>query len=370
MSKWFRLAINSHWFDVKAKSITIKDEQHASVWRADFMTWDEHNPDAFLGLHNKGKRILLIYDESSAIADVIWDTSQRALTDEGTQIIWLAFGNPNHNTGRFAECFGSDKGRWHTFQIDSRNVPGTNKAEIQEWIEKYGEDSDYVRYSVRGEFPRGGGSQFIPSDVVAAARRYKAVGFERLGKVLSCDVARFGDDETAIGLRQGRKFELLGTYRGIDTEMTAQHVIEFKEKYKPDATVIDGDGIGGAVVDHIKARGYKEGLFEFHGGAEPIDGNMYYNKCAECWGFMRDWLAAGAQIPDDPQLDRELTWPTYFVARGKTHNGSICIEAKEDMKKRGMASPNRADVLVMTFGVKLAAKVSAAPPSRPTTPWS
>ncbi len=366
MSKWFRLAINSHWFDVKAESIKIKDGKHAQFWRADFLTWDANNPDAFLGLHNKGKRIILIYDEASAIADVIWDTSQRALTDKDTEIIWLAFGNPNHNIGRFAECFGSDKYRWHTFQIDSREVPGTNKAEIDEWIKKYGEDSDYVRYSVRGEFPRGGSNQFISSDVVAAARKYVSKGHEYLPKVLVCDVARFGDDTTEIAMRQGRKFDSLATYRGIDTEMTAQHVIEFKEKLNPDAIIIDGDGIGGGVIDHLRARGYKQGLFEFHGGAEPIDPNMYYNKRAECWGAAKDWLAAGAQIPDDPTLERELTGPTYFVARGKAHNGSICLESKEDMKKRGMASPNRGDCLAMSFAVKLAPKSPAQ--NRTATP--
>src|SRR5215469_10326758 len=84
VAKWFRLAINSHWFDVKAQSVTVKQRAHKDTWRLDFMTWDENNPDAFLGLHNKRKRILVIFDESSGIADNIWDTIQRALTDKNT----------------------------------------------------------------------------------------------------------------------------------------------------------------------------------------------------------------------------------------------------------------------------------------------
>src|ERR1700722_2336601 len=97
LSKWFRLSINSHWFDVKAKSITIKDPKHEDTWRADLITWDEKNPDAFSGLHNKRKRIILIFDEASAIAAIIWLRAQKALTDEDTEIIWVALGNPTDN---------------------------------------------------------------------------------------------------------------------------------------------------------------------------------------------------------------------------------------------------------------------------------
>jgi hypothetical protein len=373
LSKWFRLAINSHWFDVKARSITIKDEKHKDSWRADLLTWDAANSEAFAGLHNKRKRIVVIFDEAAAIADIIWDVVQGALTDEETEIIFLAFGNPTQNQGRFAECFGSDKHRWKSYQIDSRNVEGTNKAELAEWVEKYGEDSDYIRVRIRGEFPRGGSAQFIPGDVVSACRRYRASGYESLPKILACDVARFGDDQTVIGLRQGRKFEILGTYRGIGTEKTTDVIVEFLRTHEPDAIVIDGDGIGGAVVDQLKALGYKAPRFmvhEFHGGATPADPNMYFNKRTETWGWMKEWLMAGAQIPDNPELDRQLTGPMFDIVRGKVQHGSIFLEHKDDMKKRGLESPDLADCLAYTFAVKLAPKPKPGPPSRPTTAWS
>ena len=215
--RWFRRSINAHWWMPKATSITVRDANHEKTWRADFMPWSEHNTEAFAGLHNKGKRIVLIFDEASAIADSVWQVAEGALTDENTEIIWLAFGNPTQNTGRFRECFGKLKHRWKTFQIDSRNVDGTNKAQIAKWIEDYGEDSDFVRVRVRGEFPRAGSSQFIPSDVVSEARKHKASAFESLPKVLSVDVARFGDDQTVIGMRQGRKATILAKLRGLDT---------------------------------------------------------------------------------------------------------------------------------------------------------
>ena len=349
--KWYRLGINAHWFEIKATSISVRDPSHEKLWRVDYIPWSEQNTEAFAGLHNKGKRIVLIFDEASAISDRIWEVAEGALTDENTEIIWLAFGNPTQNTGRFRECFGRFKHRWRTFQIDSRNVEGTNKAQIEKWIADYGEDSDFVRVRVRGEFPRAGSSQFIPSDVVASARTYKASGFESLPKVLSVDVARFGDDQTVIGTRQGRKSTILGKYRGKDTVWVAEQVIRFMESEEPDATVVDGDGLGAGVLDQISHRGYSRRLFEFHGGEAATEANAYFNRRAEVWGSMRDWLMAGAEIPDDPELEADLTGPEY----GFSSKQQIQLERKEDMKKRGLSSPDCGDMLAMTFAVKVAA---------------
>jgi len=319
-------------------------------WRGDFVTWSDHNTEAFAGLHNQGKRLILIFDEASAIGDKVWEVAEGALTDKDTEIIWLAFGNPTQNTGRFRECFGRFKHRWKTFQIDSRTVEGTNKEQIQKWIDDYGEDSDFVRVRVRGEFPRAGSSQFIASDVVAAARNYKSEGHGSLPKVLSVDVARFGDDQTVVGIRQGREFRILSKYRGLDTVQVAERTIEWVQKEKPDATVIDGDGIGAGVIDQISHRGFRNGLFEFHSGAAANDAAAYFNRRAEVWGTMRDWLKAGAQIPDDPEIEADLTGPEY----GFSPKSQIQLERKEDMKSRGLSSPDCGDCLAMTFSVNVA----------------
>ena len=349
--KWFRLAINNEWWEIKATSISAKDEKEGKVWRADYIPWSENNTEAFAGLHNKGKRIVLIFDEASAISDRIWEVAEGALTDENTEIIWLAFGNPTQNTGRFRECFGRFKHRWRTFQIDSRTVEGTNKAQIEKWIADYGEDSDFVRVRVRGEFPRAGSSQFIPSDVVSNARKYMATGYESLPKILSCDVARFGDDQTVVGTRQGRKAAILAKYRGLDTVQVAERVIEWMGKEEPDATVIDADGIGAGVIDQLRFRGYHRRLFEFHGGQSATDGAAYFNLRAEVWGKLRGWLMEGAEIPDDPELEADLTGPEY----GFSAKQQIQLERKEDMKKRGLSSPDCGDMLAMTFSVKVVA---------------
>lgn len=352
VGKWFRRAINADWWDINATSIRFKSQKRQAHWRADFITWSEYNTEAFAGLHNLRKRIILIFDEASAIADKVWEVAEGALTDENTEIIWIAFGNPTRNTGRFRECFGKFKHRWKTYQIDSRTVEGTNKEQINKWIEDYGEDSDFVRVRVRGEFPRAGATQFIPSDIVEAARKHKAdpATLAGLPKVLSVDVARFGDDQTVLVLRQGRKAQILGKYRGLDTVQVAERTIQAIAEHKPNATVVDGDGLGAGVVDQLNFRGYRGNVFEFHGGAAAQDSAAYYNKRAEVWGMMREALRVGMEIPDDPELASDLTGPEY----GFSNKQQIQLERKEDMKKRGLSSPDCADALAMSYGVKVA----------------
>lgn len=347
VSKWMHMATNKHWWDVKATSVTVREDAHARMWRADFIPWSENNTEAFAGLHNKGKRIVVIFDEASSIADKIWEVTEGALTDTETEIIWLAFGNPTLNTGRFRECFGRLKHRWQCVQVDSRRVSGTNKAQIAQWIEDYGEDSDFVRVRVKGDFPRAGSTQLIAGDIVASCRRYVAEGYDTSPRLLSVDVARFGDDQTVIGMRQGRRFWIVAKYRGLPLDQTAERVIEQIERHHPDGVIVDADGMGAGVVDHLDLRGYSDHVFEFHGGEAADDTPKYFNKRAECWGRMADALRAGMQIPDDAELEMDLTGPQY----GYNNKQQIQLERKEDMKKRGLASPDLGDALAMTFGV-------------------
>jgi hypothetical protein len=358
ITKWVKNSLAAEWFDCHATSIRSTQTDQPENWRTDFVTWSIHNTDSFAGLHNAGRRILLIFDEASAIDDAVWEVAEGALTDENTEIIWLAFGNPTRNTGRFRQCFGDLKHRWKTFQIDSRTVEGSNKEQINQWVEDYGEDSDFVRVRVRGEFPRAGSAQFIPSDTVARARTNIVHGYDTLPKIIAVDVARFGDDQTVIGMRQGRKFQILGKYRGKDTVWTANQVIQFMEEVQPDAVIIDADGIGSGVVDALNYRGHSRRVYEFHGGAAANDSSAYYNKRAEAWGLARTWLGTeSVEIPNDPELASDLTGPEY----GFSAKQQIQLEKKEDMKKRGIASPDCGDCLAMTFAEKILAKPKPTP---------
>jgi len=359
VQKWFRMAINSHWWEINATSIRVKDPKHQAMWRTDFVTWSTQKTEAMAGLHNQGKRIVIIFDEASSIDDVIWEVVEGALSDEDTEIIWIAFGNPTRNTGEFYRAI-TGANRWHKRQIDSRAVEGTNKALLDAQIREWGEDSDRARVRIRGEFPRGGSTQFISGDVVAQARKRVVDGYQTMPVILGVDVARFGDDRSIICKRQGRKAEFIGKFYGIDTQKLGGKVQEAIDEVKPDAVVIDGDGIGGSVFDFLKARGYdrKTVMVEFHGGATPADQHKYLNRRAEVWGEMREWLE-GAQIPDEAEIETDLTGPDYGYHPTK---GCLMLEKKDEMKARGVDSPDLGDSLAMTFAVKVAPPKPKEPP--------
>lgn len=355
ISKWFRLGINTHWFKVTATSIAALDKDHERTWRADAIPWSDNNTESFAGLHNQGRRIIVIMDEGSAIADKIYEVVEGAMTDENTEIIWLVFGNPTRGSGRFRELFGRLKHRWRTQHIDSRTVEGTNKVQLQQWIEDYGEDSDFARVRVKGEFPRAGSMQFIPSDLVEAARKREPEAKLHDPLILGCDIARFGDDETSLCIRRGRDAQSVPwiTLRGADTMQVAAKIMELHNQYRFDAIFVDGGGVGGGVIDRLRMMSYKN-VIEVQFGASAdkslvtADNNISYaNKRAEMYGSMRDWLKGG-MIPDDPDLAGQLTGVEYgYVMRDG--RDAILLEKKSDMKKRGLASPDRADALALTF---------------------
>lgn len=354
VERWQKISLTKDWFKVTATSVASLDPDHERTWRADAIAWNEEDVESFAGLHNKGKRIVLIFDEASAVADKIWEVAEGAMTDEGTQIIWLAFGNPTRNSGRFRECFGRFKHRWLTYQINSQDVEGTNKEQIQQWIADYGFDSDFVRVRVRGEFPRAGNMQFVAGDIVEAARRrdpYHKVGDAR---VMGVDVSRFGDDESVIAKRVGRDAASHPwiTLRNVDTMTLAARVVQEAESFKPDAIFVDGGGVGGGVIDRLNML--RMPVIEVQFGAKSDNSNperesqiVYADKAAEMWGAMNNWLRGGS-IPDDPALAMQLTGREYgFVL--KEGKDAIRLEKKSDMKKRGLDSPDRADGLALTF---------------------
>ena len=128
---------------------------------------------------------------------------------------------------------------WIHKQIDSRTVEGPNKEEIARWERERGADSDFFRVRVRGEFPIHGNAQFISSAAVEKARSAQYPVLSHLPKVLVCDRAPFGEDESVIGLRQGRVFRILETFHEKPTDFTGELIIHWIQSEKPDATVID-----------------------------------------------------------------------------------------------------------------------------------
>lgn len=347
VAKWARMMICAHWFECTATKIYAKD--HPESWRLDFVPWNESNPEAFAGLHNLGRRILVLIDEASQVARIIWETIRGALTDKDTEILFFAFGNPTRNSGEFFECFGKNRHRWITRQIDSRTVPITNKTQIQQWVDDYGEDSDFVRMRVRGVFPRAGANQIVSGEAVEKAR-LRTEPAQKSPCVIGVDIARFGDDQTVIAIREGDLLHPLVKRRGIDLMQTAGLVADMIVRYQPDAVLIDEVGMGGGVVDRLRQLGHVvQGI---SAGAAATDRTTYNNLSAEMWARMGSWLERTGCIPPDIELEQELTSREYrYDAQNR-----IQLEKKSDLKKRGLSSPDNADAVALTFSVQMPAR--------------
>lgn len=337
LAKWNQKALNGHWFEVKATRMELKDSPE--TWFASAIPWTEHNSESFAGTHEE--HVLVVFDEASAIADVIWDVVEGAMTTPGAR--WVALGNPTRNTGRFRECWGRFRHRWHTMQVDSRKAKMADQTQIAEWIADYGEDSDFVRVRVKGEFPKSSSAQLISSALVDAAVEYKAVGYEKLPLILGVDVARFGDDQTVICARRGRKVYPLSKFRELDTMQVAGHVAAAIKTLKPALVNIDIGAMGAGVVDRLREQGYDVRGVNF--GGQPVDKIKFANKRAEMWGDALEWLKEGGDLPDDYELKQDLIGPEYSY----TSSQQLLLEKKESMKRRGLSSPDCADAFALTF---------------------
>jgi len=358
ISKWVTLSINSHWFDVAATKIEPAEWVRTAVsrdlkidpkyWYIAAQLWSEENPDAFAGAHNVYGEMYL-FDEASGIPGPIWTVAQGVFTEQIVDRYWLAFSNPRRNKGAFFECFNKNRDLWRPLQIDARTVDIAPDV-WQSIIATHGEDSDEARVEVYGQFPNSSANQFISKLAVSGAMDRFCVFDPGAPLLLGVDVARFGEDTSVLAFRKGRDAACIPwqTYKGLDTVQLATNVADAVQKHKVDAVFVDGNGVGGGVVDQLKAWGYR--VIEVQASGTPNDPDKFLNKRVEMWALMREWLVIGT-LPKDNTLHSDLTTPDYSY---HPVNNKLMLESKEKMKDRGLASPDRAEALAMTFAQPVA----------------
>jgi hypothetical protein len=356
ITKWLAMALNSHWFEVSAtrlmpaKWLTELVERDLKkgtrYWGVEGRLWSAENPDAYAGVHNFDG-VLVVFDEASGIDDSIWAVTSGFFTENTPNRFWMAFSNPRRNTGYFYEAFNSKREFWTTKVVDARTVEGTDKQVYQQIIDEYGADSSQAHVEVYGQFPSEGDDQFISASLVDEAMKRPKYQDASAPIVIGVDPARFGADATVIAIRQGRDIIAIQRHRGDDTMTVVGHVIEAIEEYKPALVVIDEGGLGAGIVDRLKEQRYKvKGINFGNKSTNPI---MYGNKRAEMWGKMKDWLKT-ASIPLDRFLKTDLISPMMKP----DSKGTIFLESKKDMKARGLASPDAADAICVTFAFPVA----------------
>jgi hypothetical protein len=356
ITKWLAMLMNAHWFEISATRIVPAKwltelverdlKKGTRYWGAEGKLWSDENPDAYAGAHNDDG-MMVVFDEASGIPDSIWSVAAGFFTENTPHRFWCAFSNPRRNSGYFFECFNAKRNFWKTQNIDARTVEDTDKGVYQAIIDEYGEDSPQAMVEVYGEFPGADEYQFIPLGLVEEAGKRPPMRDPEAPVVLGVDPARYGADATIIVARRGRDLLEVRRFRGDDTMTVVGHVIEAIEDFRPVLTVIDEGGLGAGVLDRLLEQRYKVRGVNF--GWKAKDQKAYQNKRAEMWGAMKQWLRT-ASIKDDRNLKKDLCGPRTRP----NSSGSIALETKEQMKTRGLASPDAADALAVTFAFPVA----------------
>lgn len=365
---WTKLCITSLWFEITSEMMWFKGKKDS--WFCAAMTCAPENAEAFQGQHAPRGTSFYVFDECSNIANSIFQAAEGGLTDGEPMI--FCFGQPTRPEGEFYDITSGEKReRWTQFPVDSRDSKLTNKPLIQQWLEDYGEDSDFFRVRVRGLPPKAGDLQFISSDLVYQAQKREVETLADEPLIMGIDYARGGIDKTVARFRKGldgrsiKSFKISGE-KSRDSMLVATKIAEQIEKHKPAAIFGDASGgsIGGPINDRLRQLGYQ--VIDVQYGGESPDPH-YANMRAYMWAKCRDWLALGAIDPKDRELAHDLCVPSSRHDR----RDKVVLESKEDIKKRGEASPDDADALCTTFAAPVAvSKKKRELPRVHLSPWT
>lgn len=303
-------------------------------------------PENLAGFH--APKLRYIVDEASGVDDQIMAVVDGALTTAGAQCIMA--GNPTRVSGYFYDAFHRARADWHCIHISSADSPRVSAEYPERMARKWGRDTDIYRVRVLGDFPSGESDAFISLALVeqAVARWHDARpdGPCEIG----VDVARYGDDETVICIRRGGYVEPLEAHRQWSIPQTAGRVIELMRVLKPRAVKIDDTGLGGGVTDLVKEAVAQYGLntdvagCNFGGAGDDED--HYDNAATWWWANIRDMLRDSTlTLPDDEDLVAQLSTRRWSM----TSKGKARLESKDDAKRRGLPSPDRADALALAL---------------------
>ena len=307
------------------------------TWFAVARTARKEAPEALQGFH--GDDLMFIVDEASGVPPEVFEVAQGALTKKN--VISVMTGNPTRLSGEFYRSHHQERHLWKTFHFSSEDSPLVSSDYPARVAKKYGKDSDVYRVRVKGDFPLAESDTFIPLPLVEQAKLI--VQPEGNKCIWGVDPARFGDDESALVKRAGLKVTEVSGIRKRDTMEVSGWVAQQAKQEKPDQIMVDVIGIGSGVYDRLREQGFP--VVSVNVAERASDSEEYARLRDELWGEAKDALQEGLSLPDDEELAGQLSAPKYKF----DSTGRIVIEAKEDMKKRGVDSPDRADALCLTF---------------------
>lgn len=323
-------------------------------------------PERFAGYH--ADRLLVVLDEASGVSEAVWEAAETLITTPSSHL--LAIGNPTRTSGAFYRAFTSERALYNLIDVSAFDSPAVTGEPVAEqvrrrlvspaWIESrrqaWGEASPLWQVRVLGEFPTHADDAVCSLvDVEAAVRRNVEPGGP---VVVSCDVARFGSDETVIALRRGGRVRIVKRYVDRDLMQTVGEITRIAREareFGPPVVVVDDDGVGGGVTDRLRELGELR-VRPFNAAKTARQKDDYVRRRDEAW-FTFARALPGLDLPErDEQLVADLVAPTYKV----DSSGRLVVEAKAETKRRLGRSPDRGDAVVMAFSVGAAGASRAA----------
>ena len=321
-------------------------------------TGRKENPEALQGFHSPN--LLFILDEASGIDDIIFQVARGSLTGEGARVLMTS--NPTRTSGYFYESHHSNRELWHTAKVASFPSESSQVSErySHEVAKEYGEESNVYRVRVLGDFPRSEDNVLVPLSLVESAleRDIEDTGFWR--PVWGLDVARFGEDRTALCKRAGQFLrEPIISWRGADLMETTGRVMEEYRRAEdldkagasrletPRTIAVDSIGLGAGVIDRLRELGLPVSAVNV--GETARQPGFMRLRDELFWEIRRWFEARDCRIVEDSALVGELCSMQYK----HTSAGKLQLESKDEMKKRGLKSPDLADALALTFAVGL-----------------
>ena len=312
-------------------------------------------PEALAGVHSQN--VLLVVDEASGVPEKVFEAAAGSMSGHSATTILLS--NPTRSSGTFFESQTRLASTWWTRRWSCVESPLVSEEFIDEMRLRYGEDSNAFRIRVLGEFPMADDDTIIPFHLADSAIKRDIEIPEDTKPIWGLDVARFGADKTALCKRYGNVVTEITSWQGLDLMQTVGRVMAEYEglspSMRPSEILVDSIGVGGGVVDRLRELGAP--VRGINVGEAPAMGNTYMNLRAELWFKTKGWLEdRSCKLPNDDQLLAELTSIRYAFTPG----GKMKAESKDDMRKRGLKSPDLADALCLTMASDAATALSGA----------
>lgn len=375
--------------DVTSDRVVLKAAPESAFISARTGTSDR--PEAMAGIHSD--HVLLIADEAPGIPESVYEAGSGSMSAAQAQTVLI--GNPTRTSGYFFNCFHRNRDLWRTFHVSAEGNPLVDKRFVEEVAQTYGDTSNQYRVRVLGEFPLADDDTLIPISLVRGAMLREIVPNPYAPMVWGLDVARFGTDKSVLTRRRGPYvypqtvwhkldlMQLVGAVKAIwdatqigptdptllvhayqHTQTPSRHAPKHPQKRptlptgeRPVEIMVDAIGLGAGVADRLRELGLPVRSVNV---AEVSAMNPEaYRLRDDLWMQCRQFLAtAVAKLPEDEELQQDLCAPTFTF----NSSGRLVVESKELMRRRGLASPDKADSLMLTFA-STAATVTAAPGS-------